>query len=98
MADDTLYQKVVLVTYEYLGPASDRFVARQIANHLNKQPDQLTKRDLPELIDWIRLAMGFLTQDTSMIEDYIKRLQALDTADRPRQQSKPKHKVHAHEN
>lgn len=94
MASDTLYQKVVLVTYGYLGPAADRFVARQITNHLHKKPDQLTKQDLPELTNWIRLAMGFLTQDTSMVEEYITRLKDLNKTAK----IKPKRKAHAHEN
>lgn len=85
------YDQVVRVTYVYLGPAADRFVARQIFNHLNKKPEQLTKRDLPELIDWIRLAMGFLTQDKQMVDDYIERLQNLHEV------PKPKAKAHAHE-
>lgn len=85
------YEQVVRVTYVYLGPAADRFVTRQISNHLNKKPEQLAKRDLPELIDWIRLAMGFLTQDKQMVDDYIKRLQALHDP------SIPKVKTHAHE-
>ena len=88
MVAQNFYQQVVRVTYVYLGPAADRFVTRQIANHLNKKPEQLTKRDLPELIDWIRLAMGFLTQDQHMVDDYIKRLQALHDV--------PKSKVKAH--
>ena len=91
MVTQNFYEQIVRITYVYLGPAADRFVARQITNHLNKKPDQLTKRDLPELIDWIRLAMGFLTQDKQLINDYIKRLQALHET------SKPKVKIHAHE-
>jgi hypothetical protein len=87
----SFYEQVVRITYVYLGPAADRFVTRQIFNHLNKKPEQLTKRDLPELIDWIRLAMGFLTQDKHMIDDYIERLQSL------RETPKLKAKVHAHE-
>jgi hypothetical protein len=73
-----LYQKVVQVTYIYLGPAADRFVTRQVVNHLHKRPEQLSKSDMPELIDWIKLAMGFLTQDQKIIEDYISRLRNLD--------------------
>jgi hypothetical protein len=73
----TLYRQVVKVTYIYLGPAADRFVARQISNHLSKQPDQLRRSDLPELIDWIRLAMGFLTEDDTIVEQYISQLQKL---------------------
>jgi hypothetical protein len=81
----SLYQHVVRITYIYLGPAADRFVTRQIANHLHKQPEQLRKADLPELIDWIKLAMGFLTEDQKMIDEYIGRLHTLE--------AKPKRKV-----
>ena len=91
MATRSFYEQVVRITYVYLGPAADRFVARQIANHLNKKPEQLTRRDLPELIDWIRLAMGFLTQDKQMIDDYVERLQALGKP------SKAKVEAHAYE-
>ena len=77
MANITFHQQVVHVTHAYLGPAADRFVARQISNHLGKKPEQLARRDLPELIDWIRLAMGFLTQDRAMIDDYIQQLESL---------------------
>lgn len=93
MTADNFYEQVVRVTYVYLGPAADRFVTRQIRNHLNKKPEQLARRDLPELIDWIRLAMGFLTQDKQMVDDYIKRLQALHD---PTTTSN-KVKAHAHE-
>lgn len=78
------YEQVVRVTYAYLGPAADRFVARQIVNHLDIKPEQLSKRDLPALIDWIRLAMGFLTQDKQMIEKYIARLQTLQEPSKTR--------------
>jgi hypothetical protein len=90
MVSQKFYEQVVRVTYVYLGPAADRFVTRQIANHLDKKPEQLTKQDLPELIDWIRLAMGFLTQDKQLVDDYINRLQALHEMPRP------KVKTHAH--
>jgi hypothetical protein len=77
MPGTSLYEQVVHVTYVYLGPAADRFVARQISNHLRKKPEQLKKGDLPELIDWIKLAMGFLTEDQEMVDDYVNRLQEL---------------------
>jgi hypothetical protein len=68
----------------YLGPAADRFVARQIANHLHKEPHQLKKQDLSELIDWIKLAMGFLTEDQTMVDEYMARLQALAASNNKR--------------
>jgi hypothetical protein len=89
MAATNFYERVVKVTYTYLGPAADRFVARQIVSHLGKKPEELTGNDLPELIDWIRLAMGFLTQDKQIVDDYINRLQALTN------HSNPKARTHA---
>ncbi len=77
MTTANLFEQVVQVTYVYLGPAADRFVTRQITNHLSKQPEQLAPRDLPELIDWIKLAMGFLTEDQTMVDAYITRLKDL---------------------
>ena len=73
-----LYQQVVRITYVYLGPAADRFVTRQVVNHLRKSPEELRPADMPELIDWIKLAMGFLTEDQKLIDDYIGRLRTLD--------------------
>ena len=72
-----LYENVVLVTQTYLGPAADRFITRQIRNHLRKDPEELAKQDLADLIDWIKVAMSFLTEDHELIEEYIKGLQNL---------------------
>lgn len=80
MALPDLFDQVVRVTYIYLGPAADRFVARQISNHLHKNPHQLKRKDMADLIDWIQLAMGFLTEDQAMIDEYISRLKELKTA------------------
>ena len=54
--ETTLYSKVVDVTSEYLGPAAERFIARQIETHLNKKPEDLTQADLVKLVDWIKVA------------------------------------------
>jgi hypothetical protein len=72
-----LYEEVVNITYEYLGPAADRFVVRQIRNHLGKAPEQLRKKDLASLVDWIRLAMLLLSNDERLVEKYIAELKAL---------------------
>ena len=74
----SLYDEVVRVTYVYLGPAANRFVNRQITNHLRKEPEALQTGDLPELINWMKLAMGFLTEDVTMIEAYVAKLEALE--------------------
>lgn len=75
--DLSLYDRVVQVTHVYLGPAADRFIARQIQNHLHKEPSQLSNKDLLQLIDWIKIAVSLLTEDSEIIEDYTSKLQSL---------------------
>jgi hypothetical protein len=73
----TLYEQVVDTTHAYLGPAADRFIARQVQNHLKKRPEQLNQTDLSQLIDWIQIAVSLLTEDSDIIEDYISALRKL---------------------
>lgn len=77
MQQSNLYDEVVHVTYEYLGPAADRFVARQIRNHLQKDPTQLERKDLKQLIDWIQLAMRLISDDTRVVDHYMADLEEL---------------------
>lgn len=75
--DLPLYDKVVRITNVYLGPAADRFIARQVQNHLHKPPEELSQADLLKLIDWIRVTVSLLTDDTEIIEEYAAQLQRL---------------------
>jgi hypothetical protein len=79
---DSVYDEVVKVTHVYLGPAADRFIARQVENHLNKPPARLSRSDLYDLIDWIRAVVSLLTEDSDIIEEYINELRKL--AKKPR--------------
>lgn len=72
-----LYNQVVRVTHVYLGPAADRFIARQVQSHLQKPPEKLSQEDLGKLIKWIRLAVSLLTDDSEIIEEYAAQLQKL---------------------
>jgi hypothetical protein len=72
-----LYKELVRITRVYLGPAADRFINRQVENHLRKSPEQLTPDDLLSLIDWIRIGVSLLTEDTELIEEYVGELQKL---------------------
>jgi len=72
-----LYDQVVSVTYRYLGPAADRFVVRQIRNHLQKDPVELQRKDLRQLIDWIQLAMRLISDDHHAVDTYLADLEAL---------------------
>lgn len=73
----SLYTRVVRVTHVYLGPAAERFIGRQVRNHLNKNPETLSKDDLNKLITWIKVAVGVLTEDNELVEEYIGHLQRL---------------------
>lgn len=73
----TVYDQVVKVTHVYLGPAAERFIDRQVQNHLHKEPSAITSQDLSKLIDWIGMAVSLLTDDAGIIEEYIGRLRKL---------------------
>ena len=67
----SIYDQVVRITNVYLGPAAERFISRQVENHLHKDPEKLTKSDLLGLIDWIRVVVSLLSDDPDIIEEYI---------------------------
>ena len=77
-----LYDQVVRVTHVYLGPAADRFIDRQVQNHLHKTPEELSEADLLKLIDWIRVAVSLLTDDVEIVEEYAAQLRRLATRDK----------------
>lgn len=71
------YEQVVEVTYDYLGPAARRFVDREVRAHLGKKPEELTKEDIVKLHDWSKLAIAFLTEDASTVDDFSNNLLAI---------------------
>lgn len=75
--NNTLYHKTVRVTEEYLGPAGERFIRRQISTHLNMEPESLDKQNLNKLIDWSRLAFAMVTNDSKDIDSFTKDLKSL---------------------
>lgn len=84
-SNSSIYDQVVKVTHVYLGPAADRFIARQVESHLHKSPDELSQADLLSLIDWIRVVVSLLTEDNELVEEYTNELQKL-----ARNRAKPK--------
>ncbi|HEY1063815.1 MAG TPA: hypothetical protein VGE30_00790 [Candidatus Saccharimonadales bacterium] len=84
MPSPPLYTQVVRITHVYLGPAADRFIARQVQNHLHKEPDELSQDDLLKLIDWVRVAVSLITEDSAIVEEYIERLRRLTDTQTPR--------------
>jgi hypothetical protein len=70
----SLLDQVLEISQDYLGPAADRFVERQISTHLKKRPEKLTPTLFRSLIDWIKVSFSMLTNDAAMVEQYAKRL------------------------
>lgn len=77
ITDLKLFQQVTVITEEYLGPAAERFVARQISFHLQKTPGELTTDDLPTFIEWARLTLSLLTEDREVIDEFTAKLTEL---------------------
>lgn len=72
-----VYKRLIEITNDYLGPAAERFIDRQIRSHLHKNPKDITKAELLLLVDWIRAAVSLLTNDREMVEEYLYKLQEL---------------------
>lgn len=78
-----LYDQAVIISEEFLGPAGERFIRRQIETHFKIEPEQLKSAHIPELVDWVRLTFTMLTDDTQHVDSFSRRL--LEIADTPRQ-------------
>lgn len=72
-----LHTQISRILENYLGPAAERFVERQIRFHLHKNPDQVTTKDIPRLTEWIKVSMALLTEDKSTIDECEQQLLAL---------------------
>jgi hypothetical protein len=77
VATGSVYQQLVDATNDYLGPASERFIQRQVQTHLNKRPEEVTKEDVTKLIEWVRIAIALLTEDGKMVDNYVNTLTEL---------------------
>jgi hypothetical protein len=79
LASMSVYEQIVDIATDYLGPAAQRFVDRQVANHLHKAPDKMTTRDIPTLINWSKIALGLLTDDQRIIDEFVTRVNRIST-------------------
>ena len=75
--NNDLYIKAVKVTEEYLGPAGERFIRRQISTHLNIEPEMLDKKSLPKLVNWSSIAFALLTDNPRDREAFTNDLKSL---------------------
>jgi hypothetical protein len=77
VASVNLYSQINDIIENYLGPATNRFVERQVKFHLHKKPEQLKAHDIPQLTEWIKVSMALLTEDKSAIDECEQQLLAL---------------------
>lgn len=89
MAQDvSIYSAAVDVSKEFLGPAGERFMRRQINTHLSIEPEELQPHHLQELVSWVRLTFAVLTNDSQLVENFSARLLSLDTKPAGRRMAK----------
>lgn len=80
----SLFTQVVRVSEEYLGPAGERFMRRQVTTHLGIEPEELNRRHLPQLVEWIRLAFAMLSNDKKEVEEFSRSLLELSKTTKAR--------------
>lgn len=71
------YQKILDITKDYLGPAAERFINRQIKSHLRKGPEQISRQDIPMLAIRIRSGLMLLTKDERTVQEAFQRINAV---------------------
>ena len=77
MAAGSVYKQVSDITRDYLGPATERFLDRQITFHLKKDPRRLTTDDIPKLAEWVKVSIAILTDDRSTVDEFSSRINKL---------------------
>lgn len=73
----TLYEEIVRIAEEFLGPAGERFIARQISFHLKKNPSEITKEDIPKISEWVKVSLALLTDDQKQVDDFNTKIMSL---------------------
>jgi hypothetical protein len=68
------YQKIVYIAKDILGPAAERFVARQVDFHLGKKPEHLEKEDVSKLAERMRSALELLSADKKSVDDTVAKI------------------------
>lgn len=77
MSDRNYYLQVVRTTEEFLGPAAERFVNRQIEFGLGKTPETISREDIPKLKETLGAALGLLVKDPAVVTQAMQKFDAL---------------------
>jgi len=71
---EAVYNGVLKILTDYLGPVSARFLDRNIRSHLKKEPAELAPEDLPKIVEWIRITIGMVSRDTKLADECANRI------------------------
>ena len=74
---ETYYAQLTNIIRDYLGPAAERFLNRQIEFYLNKTTRDLSRDDIERLSVGIRNALRILTRDERLIDEAARRIKGL---------------------
>lgn len=77
MPTTNLYKEAVEISEEYLGPAGERFMRRQINTHLGIEPESLKRHHMQKLTKWTELAFALLTNDSLQVKSFTNNLLSL---------------------
>lgn len=68
-----LSQEVLHLARSHLGPATERFVWRQM-NDQFRDPESITEKDIEKLAEWAKISIPLLTDDTKKVDLFVARL------------------------
>ena len=72
-----LFDSALEVAKQYMGPAAEKFMNRQIKEHLGIEPANLTADKLPELATWC-ISSGKLVMGEDKAKEFAGKIKALN--------------------
>lgn len=72
-----LHSQLVTIMSDYLGPAGERFIDRQIEFHLEKKPKEINPKDIDQFKEWVKVSLALLTEDKKLVDSCIVRIEKL---------------------
>jgi hypothetical protein len=74
-----VFEEIVDMTSDYIGPAARRFVTKIIRNHLSKSPSELKRSDVTDYHKVAVVAFAHVTKNSRLRYEFSTRLLALKT-------------------
>lgn len=72
--NNSVYEQVAHITDSHFGREAIEYFEKFISTHLQKPAHEITKAELVDLIDWIRITATFFVEDIAIIDHYVEEL------------------------